>query len=261
MSDMIYTELINGMTWSYSRIKCFKECRYRWFLKYISHIKESPMFYSSYGKFMHKLIERYYKGELTKNEMKNEFLLNYKTEVRGLRPRASTVQKFIDASIGYLDSFEPFPYKTVSVEEKMEFNIDGIPFIGFIDYLGEKDGEYYIIDNKSRALKPRSKRAKPTRKDKELDEMLVQLYLYAAAVKQKYGKFPKALCFNCFRNGVFIEEPFVMEKYQQAIQWAKDSIQEIKDCPRFSPWKNYFACNYICGVNNDCLYWLEGGIE
>ena len=146
-----------------------------------------------------------------------------------------------------------------SVEERMEFDIDGIPFVGYIDFLGELDGEYYIIDNKSRALKPRSGRAVPTKKDIELDEMLVQLYIYAAAVKQKYGKFPKALCFNCFRNGVFIEEPFVLDKYYKVISWVKENIEIIKQESDFSPWLDYFACTYICGYSDDCCYWQERG--
>ena len=130
--------------------------------------------------------------------------------------------------------------------------------MGFIDYLGEMDGEYYIVDNKSRDLKPRSKRKTPTVKDKELDEMLIQLYLYAGAVKQKYGKFPKSLCFNCFKTGVFIEEPFEYKKYLAAENWALESINYIENCSDFYPWIDFFPCRYICGVNNECCYY-EGG--
>ena len=140
-----------------------------------------------------------------------------------------------------------------------EFEIDGMPFVGVIDYLGESDGEYHIIDNKSRALKPRSGRLVPTKKDEELDKMLVQLYIYAAAVKYKYGEFPKTLCFNCFRTGVFIEEPFVLEKYYDAINWVKDNIETIKQASDFSPWLDFFACTYICGYSNECCYWQERG--
>ena len=71
MGDLIYRELINDMTWSYSRVKTFHDCPYRWFLKYIHDCKEVPMFYSSYGSFMHKLLEQYYKGMLSKEEIRN----------------------------------------------------------------------------------------------------------------------------------------------------------------------------------------------
>lgn len=258
MSDMIYRPLIEDMTWSYSRIKCFGDCPYRFYLKYISGCKEIPQFYASYGSFMHKLIEEFYRGKLTKEEMLTKFLFDFHTEVQGERPKESTVSKYIQCGVEYLRTFSPFPYKMIDVEKRVEFEISGKKFIGFIDYLGEKDGEYYIVDNKSRELKPRSKRAKPTVKDQELDEMLKQLYLYAVAVKQEYGKFPKALCFNCFKNGVFIEEPFSEKVFSETIEWFLKTIDNIADENDFLPYLDYFSCKNICGVKDECCYYELG---
>lgn len=255
---MIYRPLIEDMTWSYSRIKCFEDCPYRFYLKYISGCKEVPQFYASYGSFMHKLIEEFYRGKLTKEEMLTKFLFDFQTEVKGERPKESTVSKYIQCGVEYLRTFSPFPYKMIDVEKKVKFEINGKKFIGFIDYLGEKDGEYYIVDNKSRELKPRSKRAKPTVKDQELDEMLKQLYLYAAAVKQEYGKFPKALCFNCFKNGVFIEEPFSEKVFSETIEWFLKTIDNIADENDFLPYLDYFSCKNICGVKDECCYYELG---
>lgn len=254
MGDISYLPLIEDMVWSYSRIASFDDCPYRFFLKYISRCKEIDKFYATYGSFMHKLIERYYRGELTKDEMLEEFLTGFSENVRGVRPQESTVLKYIKMGADYLRGFKPFDFNMIDVEKKVRFEIDGIPFIGFIDYLGERDGEYYIVDNKSRDMKPRSKRGRPTLKDKELDKMLRQLYIYSAAVKQEYGKFPKALCFNCFRTGVFIEEPFREEAYREAINWAKGMINDIKSADEFYPNREFFFCHYICGVSDDCVY-------
>ena len=207
---------------------------------------------------MHKLIEEFYRGKLTKEEMLTKFLFDFHTEVQGERPKESTVSKYIQCGVEYLRGFSPFPYKMIDVEKKVEFEIGGRKFIGFIDYLGEKDGEYYIVDNKSRELKPRSKRAKPTVKDQELDEMLKQLYLYAAAVKQEYGKFPKALCFNCFKNGVFIEEPFSEKVFSETIEWFLKTIDNIADENDFPPYLDYFSCKNICGVKDECCYYELG---
>lgn len=258
MSEMIYRPLIEDMTWSYSRIKCFEDCPYRFYLKYISGCKEAPQFYASYGSFMHKLIEEFYKGIITKEEMLTKFLFGFQENVIGRRPQQSTVEKYIQLGIEYLKGFTPFPYNMVAVEKKVEFELGGKKFIGFIDYLGEKDGEYYIVDNKSRELKPRSGRKKPTVKDQELDEMLKQLYLYAAAIKQEYGKFPNALCFNCFKNRVFIEEPFSEKTFSETIEWFLKTIDDIADENDFLPYLDFFSCNYICGVNNECCYYEMG---
>ena len=258
MSEMIYRPLIEDMVWSYSRIKCFEDCPYRFYLKYISGCKEAPQFYASYGSFMHKLIEEFYKGIITKEEMLTKFLFGFQENVIGRRPQQSTVEKYIQLGIEYLKGFTPFPYNMVAVEKKVEFELGGKKFIGFIDYLGEKDGEYYIVDNKSRELKPRSGRKKPTVKDQELDEMLKQLYLYAAAIKQEYGKFPNALCFNCFKNRVFIEEPFSEKTFSETVEWFLKTIDDIADENDFLPYLDFFSCNYICGVNNECCYYEMG---
>lgn len=255
MGNISYRPLIEDMTWSYSRIGCFDDCPYRWYMKYIRGYKETPQFYSSYGSFMHKLIEKFYRGEITKDEMQIRFLLDFSQEVKGVRPQDKTVQKYIQAGVQYLKNFKPFPFNLIEVEKKIEFDIDGIPFVGYIDYLGEKDGNYYIIDNKSRDLKPRSNRRKPTVKDNELDEMLKQLYIYSVAIKQEYGNFPKSLCFNCFKSNTFIEEPFNYEAYLKAIEWVKKSVEKIKDENEFPPNREFFSCYYICGLNNECCYW------
>ena len=258
MGEVSYLPLIEDMTWSYSRLGSFKDCPYRFFLRYISKCKDEPQFYAEYGSFIHRLIEQYYRGEITKQEMQTVFLSDFSTEVKGKRPNKDIVKKYIQKGSEYLGSFEPFPYKMVDVEMKVEFHIGGSPFVGYIDFLGiDEEGNYIVIDNKSRDLKPRSKRKTPTVKDKELDQMLRQLYLYSSAVKEKYGKFPTKLCFNCFKAGVFIEEPFNEEAYDEAIHWAEKTIELIKGTEDFYPMQDYFACNFLCGVNEECLYYEE----
>lgn len=254
MGDVSYLPLIEDMVWSYSRIEAFENCPYRFFLKYISKCDDTAKFFSSYGSFMHKLIENYYKGALPASNMVSEFLTGFQDNVVGERPSESIVLKYIKSGVDYLSSFQPFDFETVAVEKRVDFEIKGQKFVGYIDYLGRKNGDLYIIDNKSRDLKPRSKRKKPTVKDLELDSMLKQLYIYAAAVKQEYGEFPKALCFNCFRTGVFIEEPFDKNAYDEAIEWAINEIETIKTTDDFYPNIEFFPCRYICGVSDDCIY-------
>lgn len=256
-----YKSLIEKMTWSYSRVDCFDTCRYKWFLRYIDDplgVNSKPMFYSSYGSFVHELIEGFYKGRYSKGELPMLFLSQFSRRVRGDRPPGNIVQKYIQAGLEYLKSFEPFPYNVVDVEKKVTFSVGGHKFIGFIDYLGERDGELYIVDNKSRDLKPRSRRKKPTQKDMELDEMLRQLYLYSAGVYEEFGKFPKALCFNCFKNGVFIEEPFSEERYEEALKWAEKTIDKITNATEFYPSLDYFFCRYLCEYQDECCYASRG---
>ncbi len=257
MECVSYRPIIEKMTWSYSRLEIFDDCPYRWFLTYIHKpkLEKEDKFYASYGLFMHDLLEKYYKGENSKEELLMMFLTQFSERTKGGgRPKVDTVRKYFKTGKEYIKSLEPLPFKMISVEEKIDFKIGDYSFTGRIDYLGELDGEYIIVDNKSRDLKPRSKRKKPTKKDEELDSMLKQLYLYADAVRQKYGKLPTKLCFNCFRTGIFIEEPFNEDAYQNAISWAKMKVEEILGAEVFYPNREFFSCYYLCGLSNHCCY-------
>lgn len=203
---------------------------------------------------MHRLLEEYYKGQLSKDQMLVEYLTKFSSEVQGERPAERTVDKYIKSGAEYIRNFKPVDMEILGVEKKVQFRIGENQFIGYIDLLARKDGKLYIIDHKSRELKPRSHRKKPTVKDMELDEMLRQLYIYSAAVKEGLGEYPAFLCFNCFRNGVLIEEPFLIEEYNRTIKWAEDTIEEIKSTDDFPPNIEYFPCKFICGVCGDCVY-------
>lgn len=249
----IYKPLIDEMVWSYSRLEAF-DCPYKWYMKYLCKEKEMDMFYSSYGKFMHDLLFLYHSGAISKEDMVSMYYGSFSNEVRGFRPQPSTVEKYIEEGANYIRNISKFDFNIVGVEEKVEFTIGDYKFIGFIDVIGEKDGEYIIVDHKTRAMKQRSNRKKPTKNDEMIDEKLRQLYLYAHAVNQIYGKFPKYLCFNCFRNGEFIKEEFNEDKYKETIEWALKRIEEISNMEDFPPNLDYFACFNICGLHDRCCY-------
>ena len=256
MGDVIYRPLISEMVWSYSRLSSFESCPYKWFTHYILDEEEAPMFYASYGSFIHSLLERYYSGKLTAEELPTAFLLGFSSEVQGERPPEETVRKYIALGTDYFRNFTPLPFTVRSVEEELHFDLDGHPFLAFLDLVGEREGKLAIIDHKSRDLKPRSGRKKPTAKDQELDSMLRQLYLYAYGMKQVSGEFPDLLCFNCFKNGQFIEEKFSETACGEAIDWAKRQIEEISDETEFRPDVDWYKCKYLCGFHDRCCYFL-----
>jgi len=258
VGDISYRPLIEDFVWSYSRVSSFDDCPYKWFMKYISGDSEQPTFYASYGSFIHSLIERYYSGELKREELPMAFLLGFSAGVRGERPSDKIVRNYIAAGKRYFDTFSGLPLEKVSVEEELRFDVDGIPFVAFTDFIGRKDGALAIVDHKSRDLKPRSRRRVPTVNDRELDEMLRQLYLYAHGVFQKYGELPKQLCFNCFRTGRLIWEPFDKKTYMLTLDWIKRQIETISEEETFCPCMDFFRCRYLCGLHDKCCYYLGG---
>lgn len=257
MSDLCYRPLIEDMTWSYSRIKAYEDCPYRFFLKYIHNIKEIPMFYASYGSFMHKLFEGFYKGELTRQDMKVKYLLDFSKSVQGDRPKQSTVCNYISQGVAYIDGFEPINGRPLAVEGPLYFTVCGERFTGIADLIcaDDKTGEICIVDHKSRDLKPRSKRKKPTQSDAELNDYLRQLYLYAVPVKERFGRYPGKLVFNCFRSNTLITEPFSESTFNGVLRWAAQKIEEIKNEDDFHPYIDFFRCKYLCGVHHECCFY------
>lgn len=294
MGEVNYKPIIQDMTWSYSRIKSFGDCPYRWFLKYIQPIlliqqvfggkrptkadidaayvrselekddvgilyaylgiERKEQFFASYGTFMHKLIELYYKGEKTPQQLCDMYLQEFKTQVHGRAPNRTVFANYFKSGIQYLRGFKHFPYETVAVEKKVDFSLNGIPFVGYIDYLGKQGQDLFVVDNKSRVLKPRSSRAKPTKTDEELDAYLTQLYLYSVAVEHEYGRLPKALCFNCFRTPILIEEPFKEEAYAASKLWLSERVEAIKGEKEFRPNMEFFKCKHLCEMQDFCEY-------
>ena len=192
---------------------------------------------------------------MTKEEAKLKFLLSFKDEVKGIRPAQSTVDKYIRAAASYFDNLKPFPYAPLMIEKTLHFSVADTPFVCVIDYVGEQDGDLAIIDHKSRELKPRSKRKKPTQNDLEIDKMLRQLYLYSEALHQNIGKYPSKLCFNCFRSNVLIEEPFDYDRLLETKKLAAGKIDLIADTDDFYPRLDYFFCYSLCGFKDRCCYW------
>lgn len=251
MGEINYAPLIDDMVWSYSRIKAFVDCPYRFYLKYIRHIHGKEMFFASYGTFMHKLIETYFKEGKSPRQLTDIYLRDFKKEVVGRAPNKTVFGNYFTGGLEYLRGIHPFPYRPAAIEKKVDFKVNGIPFIGYIDFLGELDGSLYVVDNKSRVLKPRSKREKPTKTDEELDAYLRQLYLYSAAVEEEYGVRPHKLCFNCFRTDTFIEEPFLDRDYEGAKQWLAEMISEIRQESDFKPSCEFFKCTHLCEISLD----------
>lgn len=258
MGDISYEPLIRDMTWSYSRIKAFDDCPYRWYLKYIRfpNQKGKKLFFADYGTFMHELLEAYYKGERTPDNLLDIYLNEFRQRVSYPAPSKKVFENYFADGVKCLRGLRRPEQAILSVEEKVEFSIKDTPFIGYIDLITESsDKSILLVDNKSRALKPRSNREKPTKADNELDEYLKQLYLYSIAVAKNYGKLPSKLCFNCFRKGVFIEEPFDQTAYHDASNWFLRRIEDIAVEHDFAPDIEYFKCRYLCEMQDYCEYY------
>ena len=188
-----------------------------------------------------------------RKELDRYYLTEFKNNVIGRAPNLSIFKNYFQQGLYYMKNFT-FPYNNVlEVEKEINFKIKDKPFVGFIDAVA-KDTGIIVVDNKSRDLKQRSNRKKPIKSDKELDKYLRQLYLYSIGIFDEYKEFPSELCFNCFRTGAIIKEPFNKEKYNEAQDWALKMIDTIRNTTEWVPNIDYFACNYLCDMCHHCDY-------
>lgn len=251
---MNYSHIISDMTWSYSRITCFEQCRYKFLLKYIYEQQEDKMFFASYGSFIHKIMEMYLSGELKRDELLGYYLVNFKSNVGGKPPSQKVFKSYFEQGVEYLKNMN-FPYSTdLDVESEVEFLIGENKFIGYIDCRCTDGDNLIILDHKSRNLKPRSTKGKILKTDLELDDYLRQLYIYSIPTFEKYGRYPSTLAFNCFRENLVIKEPFKEENLEKTKKWATDKIEMITHNEDWSPCLDYFGCRHLCGLHDQCEY-------
>jgi len=258
--DTAVSEELNGVVdpetvWSYSRLTSFDDCKYRWFLQYVLKKKRGePQFFSTFGTFIHEILEKYLSGKLEKDELVQYFLENYDENVVGEAPTERIANNFFESALSYLKSVD-FPFKSiVATEKKVNFKIGDYKFVGYIDVLATKGKRYHIVDHKSHGLRHRSGRRFQTAYDKELDQYLRQQYLYSIPIYDEYGQYPKTLNFNCYRHGRFISEPFDYTRLEETKDWAVAQIEKIRREHDWDANPDAFKCNYICDMRDHCPY-------
>lgn len=254
--------LLDTMTWSFSRLNSFYNCRYEWKLRYIDCNKSENGFFGEYGSLIHKILEKYEKGELSLFELNDYYEEHFSKSV----PHDAPPNKYVDIKQSYyekgLDYFNNIDldldkYEILGVEKEVRFQIAGKDFVGYIDLLlKEKEtGKIIILDHKSASIKT-LKNGKVSKSDQEhVREFIRQLCLYAIPIIEEYGHVDE-LWWNLFKDRNWLKMPFKKEDYDEAIQWAKDTLALIENEREWLPNNSSsYYCSYLCGQRNHaCEY-------
>lgn len=248
MSSLIYSD----WTWSHSRITLYEQCPYAFALKYIyNDDRGQTNFYAGFGSYMHRIHELFYTGVLKREELLQYYIEHF-DEVGNHKGRS----KYFVEGLNYFEGgMSIIPSSVVGVEQRINFKVGEYDFTGIIDLLyRNEDGTLTICDHKSHPLQPRSNRKKPTASDKELDEYLKQLYLYAHGVHQLGLGSVGVLQFNCFRVMSTVENIYSKEKEEEAVEWAVNTIKNIESADEFPPFDDWFYCHNLCDHREVCEY-------
>lgn len=249
--------IIGTMTHSFSRLKSFHICPYAWKRHYIECEPTKHGFYDSSGGFAHKTLEKYETGELDIWDLSSYFEEHFAEEVPYDAPPnkyKDLKQDWYDKVLEYFDNIDlPLDeYNVMGVEKKVEFKIDKYPFIGFIDLFLQDptDGKFILCDHKSSSIKILKSGAVSKSDQEHFLDFRRQQYLYCKPIIEEYGDgCVKELWWNMFRDRNWIKIPFNKDEYQEALDWALDTIHQIENETEWSPNPSFFYCNYLCGIN------------
>jgi hypothetical protein len=230
-------------------------------LQYIEEAKGSNNFYAEYGKFCHKILEMYAKGELGLFELADYFVEHYDEEVKETvyHKMADIRENYKEKAIEYFENIDLdlSKYDVLGIEKKCNFEIDGKPFVGYIDLLlrDKVTGGIIILDHKSSEY-PVGKRGKVLKsEEKKYLSYKRQLYLYAIQVYNEYGIYPEKIAWNYFKQRKWMVLDFNENEYFEAQKWALDTLKEIDKEEKFPPTVDFYYCHNLCKFRNSyCEY-------
>lgn len=250
LEKTILHDLIDDMTWSFSRLNSFYKCKRSWYYTYIMKAPSKDNFFSQYGTFVHSIFEKYNKDELEIFELKDYYVENFYNFITESAPPNKYVdlkESYFEKGYNFFSNFNGFNDKTVGAEVSFEinFNFNSInrKIVGFIDRVSVDENGLVVTDYKSKSK---------FKNKKELKEYARQLYIYSIAVKEKYGKYPYKMIFNQFNEGKEVEIKFNKEDLDETIQWVEETLKNIYEEDTFDMNYNDFFCNWLCSCNDSC---------
>lgn len=253
--------VIDTFVWSFSRLNSFYTCPYEFWLHYIQSNKGCNSFFGQFGSFVHKILEMYAKEELSLFELSQYYEDNFFEFVTYDAPPNKYVdikESYYYKGLDYLDNIDLIldDYEVLGVEKEVKFTIAGYDMIGYIDLLlkDKKSGEIVILDHKSASLKFKKNGEISKTDASHLLEFKRQLYLYSMPVIEEYGKVDY-LEWNLFKDQKHLKIPWDKEEYEEALQWAVDTVKTIENTTEWKPNPDFYYCNYLCGQReNACEY-------
>lgn len=256
--------IIDTMLWSFSRLNSFHNCPYEFYLHYIQCNAGENNFFGQFGSFVHEILEKYVKGELSIFEISQYYEDNFYDVVYKDAPPNKYVdikQSYYEKGLDYLNNIDLIldNYEVLGVEKEVKFGINGYEIIGYIDLLlkDKKTDEIIILDHKSASMKFKQNGEISKTDEQHFLEFKRQLYLYAKPIIEEYKRVD-FLEWNMFKERKHIKIPFNIQEFNEALKWAEDTIKLIENETMWLPNnKNTFYCNNLCGQrNNACEYKL-----
>ena len=267
---------MSEITYSFSRLKLFNECKCAYYLTYVLKAQKRINIYSEIGTTIHEILEDIQSGKEIPIEERIEIFEDKvdECEIFGISFVNDNIkEKYVENVKHCLRNFKSIQGKKFEIEKEITLDIDGHKLTGFIDLVVHNDdGTVSIIDYKTS-----SKYAK-----KDLQKNANQLIIYGLALEQlgykvrdvkwymiKYATIQgkrgnKMIERRELEDGqkfedCFVEYPYNEVSKMECVDWIIDTIEEIESLTTYDTWEhkdinkgNSFYCNNICSVCGKC---------
>ena len=257
----IYKDYLDKNKWSFSALHSYETCPYQFYLKRIEREEETQNGYATIGQYDHGLLEQIFNKKITPEEALERYLDEYEDIDTGDISDATTNKK-INAFSEYLaeldidDFFNK--YEVLGVEKRFNWKIDKYNMIGFADLIlrRKSDCKVILVDHKSAGHFMQRDGKTPLKNQAEnLAAYTKQMYLYADAMHKTMGIYPDLIVWNHFLDGgkkSVIE--FDEHDFLDALDWAKNTIENIYKDEEFVNKHSFIMCNKLCGFRDICEY-------
>jgi RecB family exonuclease len=233
-------------TFSFSRLTSWNTCKGAWNRNYNLNDKGEDNWFSRFGTLAHDIFEKVDREEIPADYACAEWSSRYKAEVL-LGAEVHDVEwqnKWCEEATRFFLTFKGWRTEVVWIEEHVEIDRGAFKFQGYVDRLSIlPSGDYSMQDYKTSKVYT----------GETLREKARQMYLYSAAVKERFGVFPKNLIFMHFRQNAPVIIPFKEADYFEAWDWAAKTVAEIEAYEGDYPLTdNGYFCKAICNYRNSC---------
>lgn len=172
--------------WSWSKINCFHNSTYEYYLKYIKKIPEdnANSIYVTTGSISHDILEKYYNNEIKYEDMISDFddgwttaftISDLKFDRNNEEHNKQIADKYYDNLVLFFKNHQTIKHKVLT-EKFMSIKFGDNLFQGYIDCVyKDKDGCINIIDYKTSSIYT----------GKKSENECGQLVLYAMGLHQK----------------------------------------------------------------------------
>lgn len=221
--------------WSKSRLKCFRECPYRYKLRYIDGVKGKTAEITNKGIILHELFDVFYKNyDKTKTLIQNieDAQIKIKRDVDFWEEYAMHVDAFISMNKNKIELYSQDKFMPIYTEMKIEAK----GWKGIIDRIDMIDDKVILLDYKTSTGYDMSK---------YIDELLLYAWLFQ---EEKSINVTHVGIFFTKNNNLVIEEisqKDILDNIEE-MNFERDSYIESIKRKEFNKNPGYY-CKTYCG--------------